>query len=88
MALYYRLAEFSKGSKGSSRATNLAKAKAAVSRELKIRPLYFSVDAEGEYLRVDFIRPRRTRSGRSSRGPRTKAKANNLKIFGIEFTPR
>jgi hypothetical protein len=85
MALYYRIEDIRGGSK---RALSLARAKAIVARELKIRPLYFSIDPEGEYIRVEFAKPKARKRARPAGRRKTKQGSNSLKFIGIEFIPR
>jgi hypothetical protein len=83
MALFYRIVDI-RG--GRNKAMTLARAKAVVSQELKIRPLYVSIDAEGGYIRVDFAKPRPRKGTRPAR--RRKPKQNSsVKFIGIEFRP-
>ncbi len=84
MALFYRIEDL----RGSHKTMTLARAKAIVARELKITPLYISVDSDGEYIRVDFATPKPRRRARPSRRRKPQKSNNSLKFIGIEFTPR
>ena len=86
MALYYRIEDI-RG--GGNKTMTLARAKAIVSRELKIKPFYISVEPEGEFIRVEFAQPKPRKRTRAAR--RRKPQQNNsntVKIIGIEFKPR
>ena len=82
MALFYRISDIRGGGR---KAMTLARAKAMVSRELKIRPIYVSVDSEGEYIRVDFAVPKPRKRARPARRRKPQ---KSMKFIGIEFRPR
>lgn len=85
MALFYRVEDI-RG--GSNKTMTLARARAIVFRELKIRPLYISLEPEGEYIRVEFA-PLKARKGtRAARRRKPQQNANSVKFIGIEFRPR
>jgi len=84
MALFYRIEDI----RGRSRkAMSLARAKAMVERDLKITPLYVSLEPEGEYIRVEFAQPKARKRARTGGRRKTQPKSN-VKIIGIEFMPR
>jgi hypothetical protein len=85
MALFYRIEDIRGGGK---KTMTLARAKAIVARELMIRPLYVSIDPDGEYIRVEFATPKPRRRARPSRRRKPQKSSNSLKFIGIEFTPR
>jgi hypothetical protein len=83
MALYYRIDDI-RG--GSDKPMSLIRAKAVVARELNIKPLYVSIDPDGEYIRVEFAQPRPRKHARPAR--RRKSRRSSVKLIGIEFQPR
>lgn len=85
MALYYRIEDIGGGA---NKTMTLARARAIVSKELKIKPLYISLEPEGEYIRVEFLPPKPRKGSRSARRRKPQSSSNSVKIIGIEFRPR